>query len=248
MHPFTIALILITLSELRTGGAAPFIANHQASLTGHAAGAGDIRAAHSLSLSYPSTHASVRLGNHVSPSSVSSPPTFEIHPLTSPSSHLTPTRILASNATYTLILTDPDATSRADPAMAEMCHWILTGITLTKANASSQLEDGAYILELSTEIGVEGKVTELVEYLPPSPPPKTGDHRYVFVLLAPQGDEAGRKLTKPKDRQHWGYGKVGKGVGNWARENGLVAVGKLVLPVLEVVIEDVWKNSNLTLK
>ena len=45
MLAFTIALILITLSEIRTGGAAPIIANDQASLGGHAAGAGDIRAA-----------------------------------------------------------------------------------------------------------------------------------------------------------------------------------------------------------
>ena len=119
---------------------------------------------------------------------------------------------------------------------------------MTSANASSGLDDGAYILELSSEFGVEGQVTELMEYLPPSPPPKTGDHRYVFVLLAPDRDEAGGELTKPKDRPHWGYGKVGKGVGKWARENGLVAVGKFALYVLKVMVETVWKNSKLNPK
>lgn len=132
--------------------------------------------------------------------------------------------------------------------MAEMCHWIVTGITLTSVNASSGLDDGAYILELNSEFGVEGHVTELMEYLPPSPPPMTKDHRYVFALLAPDGDEAGGELTKPKDRPHWGYGKVGKGVVEWARENGLVAVGKSAIDVLEAVIEAAWKNSELNLK
>ncbi len=64
-------------------------------------------------------------------------------------------------------------------------------------------------------------------YLPPTPPPKTGYHRYIFVLLAPATEEGIHgELTKPKDRPHWGYGKVGAGVREWANENGLVAVGK----------------------
>lgn len=124
----------------------------------------------------------------------------------------------------------------------------MTGITLKSANASSGLEDGAYILELSSEIGLEGQVTEVMEYLPPSPPQNTGDHRYVFVLLAPDGNQAGRELSKPKDRPHWGYGKAGSGVGKWARQNGLVAVGKLALHVLRVVIEAVWMDGKLSLK
>ena len=89
-------------------------------------------------------------------------------------------------------------------------------------------KENAYTLQLSpTEFDAEeGGLTELVEYLPPSPPPKTGDHRYVFVLLAPEGEGGARKLKKPKDRPHWGYGKVGKGVGDWADENGLIVVGE----------------------
>ncbi len=78
------------------------------------------------------------------------------------------------------------------------------------------------------EIGI-CNVTELISYLPPSPPPNTGFHRYVFVLLAPAANddrdiEGG--LKKPKERSHWGYGKVGKGVRRWAKDNGLVAVGE----------------------
>ena len=52
-------------------------------------------------------------------------------------------------------------------------------------------------------------------------------HRYVFVLLASETQEGiTTELTKPKDRPHWGYGKVGAGVREWADENGLVVVGK----------------------
>ena len=64
-------------------------------------------------------------------------------------------------------------------------------------------------------------------YIPPSPPPKTGYHRYVFVLLAPAADaDSSKDLKKPKDRPQWGYGKVGAGVREWALENDLVAIGK----------------------
>ena len=73
-------------------------------------------------------------------------------------------------------------------------------------------------------------LTELMSYIPPSPPPKTGYHRYVFVLLAPQDPkDGGKKLEKPKDRPHWGYGKVGAGVREWAKDNRLVPVGKYMV-------------------
>ena len=71
-------------------------------------------------------------------------------------------------------------------------------------------------------LDLKAQADELMSYLAPSPPPKTGKHRYVFVLLA--GPE-GAKLKKPEERPHWGYGKVRHGVRNWAEENGLVAVG-----------------------
>ena len=56
---------------------------------------------------------------------------------------------------------------------------------------------------------------------PPGPPPKTGYHRYVFLLL--EGDNT--NLTAPEDRQHWGFGKKGHGVRDWAEKEGLEVVG-----------------------
>ena len=85
----------------------------------------------------------------------------------------------------------------------------------------------------------ETRLTELVEYLPPSPPPKTGDHRYVFALLAPVGDGGAGELKRPKERPHWGYGKVGKGVSDWADENGLTVVGEYALMIRGDRVADV---------
>ena len=189
----------------------------------------------SLSLSYPSNHRTVSLGNKIPPSDTSTAPIFEIHSLSSPSS-LSPTRTLASNKTYTLVLSDPDATSRADPVKGQMCHWIATGISLTSRNSSEGIEEeSAYTLEMYPHAeGVVGNVVkQLMDYLQPAPPKGTGKHRYVFVLLASEdGGEGKKELTKPEARPHWGYGTMGKGVREWAAENNLVTVGKLSFLVI----------------
>ncbi|MCJ1263149.1 hypothetical protein MMC22_003019 [Lobaria immixta] len=174
-----------------------------------------------VDLSYPSSHSSVNLGNSISPSNVSTSPNFEIHSIRNADS-LVPTPTLPSNVTYTLVLTDPDATSRSDPVMAEMCHWIVTDISIQ--------EPTSYSIEtvestLGAQVGRASNPVELVSYLPPSPPPNTGSHRYVFVLLASKVKNGHLNITKPVDRPHWGYGKVGKGVRTWAEENELTVLG-----------------------
>lgn len=105
-----------------------------------------------------------------------------------------------------LTLTDPDAPSRDDPKWSEMCHWIV---------AARSPKD----------------VTEVVEYKPPGPPPKTGKHRYVFLAwIAANKTTKALDLQKPKDRQHWGYdpdvdGDAGRvGVRKWAKDHGLMPV------------------------
>ena len=67
-----------------------------------------------------------------------------------------------------------------------MCHWLVSNIT--------------YTTSLDKDLP-----NELFNYQPPGPPPKTGPHRYVFVLLAGNATDAG-KVKSPSDRQHWGYG------------------------------------------
>ena len=177
----------------------------------------DFKPTFSLVLSYPPTHDHVFLGNVLPPSNVSSRPVFEIHAL---SPNPTPTQ---KNATYTLVLTDPDATSRAEPVKAQMCHWIVTGLRLEPKDNSD-----AYMLDTqATNEQRSSALPELMSYFPPAPPPKTGYHRYIFVLLAPKNSQkSGADLQKPADRPHWGYGEEGAGVEEWADDNGLEAVGE----------------------
>jgi len=159
----------------------------------------DFTPSYAVVVSYASSHESVQLGNDIPVSAVDSRPTFEFHALS-------PDEPADKNKTFTLILTDPDAKSREKPKMSEMCHWIMTNLTTPVP------------WSLNTLRSKEG---ELVKYLPPSPPPKTGKHRYVFVLLEGKTEH----LTAPKDRPHWGYGKVRHGVRDWAEENDLEVVG-----------------------
>jgi len=90
------------------------------------------------------------------------------------------------------------------------CHWILTNLT-----NPVPLDPSVFYTFLG---GHEG---ELIPYQPPTPPKKTGKHRYVFVLL--EGETA--NLKAPKGRPHWGYGKVRHGVRDWVKDNDLTVVG-----------------------
>ena len=167
----------------------------------------DFEPTYDIDLAYPKAHESVRLGNDIPVKAVSKRPTFTFHSLVP-----TPTK---KNSTFTLVLTDPDATSRADPAKSEMCHWILTNLTLPSATNSIAFDTGIPMDVFKSKEG------ELKSYYPPAPPPKTGKHRYVFVLL--EGDS--KSIRPPKERPHWGYGKVRHGVTDWAKDNDLNVVG-----------------------
>jgi phosphatidylethanolamine-binding protein len=202
-----------------------------------------------LALTYASEkdgQTNVLLGNTIPVKLTTARPIFQVSTFERPS--LSPTKTLAENKTYVLALTDPDATSRADPVKAQMCHCklcitegvrislmksgIATGVRLSKINATEGLQgggDAAYALDMSISSGKLGAeaVEELIEYMAPAPPKKTGKHRYVFVLLEPEeGSGLKDDLAKPKDRAHWGYGKDGErpGVMEWAKDNKLTPV------------------------
>ena len=161
----------------------------------------DFKPSWHIDVAYPKNHEQVLLGNSIPVSAVQSRPVFTFRNLNVLSS------ADSKDSIFTLILTDPDAKSRAKPKMSEMCHWIITNLTAS-AHDPSELT--------SLELG------ELVEYLPPGPPPKTGPHRYVFVLL--KGKKASG-LKAPAERPHWGYGKKRHGIRDWASENDLKVVG-----------------------
>jgi len=165
-----------------------------------------------LKVSWPSNN-TAQLGNTIKPDELQDTPTVELNDDTTSST----ASKKSSSMKYTIALTDPDAPSRDNPEWSEMCHWIATGISVS---SSSSLQD------LPEQVYASTKLKEIMKYKPPGPPPKTGKHRYVFLVFAPaNGTTKKLSLTKPDDRQHWGTGKERHGVRDWAAENELVAVG-----------------------
>ncbi|XP_048368885.1 phosphatidylethanolamine-binding protein 4 [Sphaerodactylus townsendi] len=65
---------------------------------------------------------------------------------------------------YVLLMVDPDAPSRADPKFCYWRHWLVTNIR------GADLKRGK----------VRGHV--LSDYIPPTPPPQSGYHRYQFQI------------------------------------------------------------------
>jgi len=156
-----------------------------------------------LQPTFPSKHGKVSLGNTINPSQTKEPPAVQI---ICPSKH-------PASGPFTIILTDPDAPSRSNPKWSEICHWIVTAPAL--GSNPSEIESGEEHYSISSGLN------EIVEFKPPGPPPKTGYHRYVFLLFSGENGN----LTAPEDRQHWGFGKKGYGVKNWAEREGLEVVG-----------------------
>ncbi|XP_043653523.1 protein D2 [Drosophila teissieri] len=93
---------------------------------------------------------------------------------------------------YTLIMTDPDAPSRAEPKFREFKHWILANIH------GNDLESGDAI----------------AEYIGSGPPQGTGLHRYVFLLYKQSGklefDEERVSKKSRKDRPKFSAAKFAK--------------------------------------
>ncbi|KAI0111525.1 PEBP-like protein [Daldinia grandis] len=148
------------------------------------------------------------LGNTVKVDDVQDEPTITVRRSHSSSS----SGEKRSGVTYTIAITDPDAPSRDNPEWSEFCHFVAAGVDIPSSESAA--------LRLSS-------LKDIMPYKPPSPPPKTGKHRYVFLLFAPaNGTTDPLYLTKPEDRKHWGTGKARRGVRDWARKNGLKPVGE----------------------
>ncbi len=166
------------------------------------------------------------LGNTLKPEQVQNEPIIALHDMQASSS---PRALLARNVSYAVILTDPDAPSRDHPRWAEYCHWIATGVL---APALCDPKEPAPCAPVLTDLD------EVVKYRGPSPPEKTGKHRYVLLaFIAGNGTTDRLHVSKPGNRKRWGYSygsgygrdttaKKTKGVREWADENGLVPVGE----------------------
>lgn len=75
---------------------------------------------------------------------------------------------------YTVLLVDPDAPSRSNPAMRSFLHWA--------------------VVNVPGEDRPRGDT--LVDYMGAAPPPGTGLHRYVFLVYQQKGRVDVAKMDK----------------------------------------------------
>ena len=110
--------------------------------------------------------------------------------------------------TYVVTLTDPDTSSRDNPELSEICHWIAAGVPLSSDSVSI-----LPTFEVSRPKAMKS-YEEIMEYKPPGPPPKAGKHRCVFLAFAPANGTSqplnSLNLTMLSGRQHWGLGRRGR--------------------------------------
>lgn len=195
-----------------------------------------------LTITYPESHVSVSLGNKLLPNETQTAPVVEVSCPLGFGYHrqdlLSGAELMAEDESlesasrtakhsaeddkglgpFTIILTDPDAPSRKNPKWSEMCHWIAA--LSTPVQSPTTTTSSAVSFEMPPYMEV-GSPIDILPYEAPGPPPKTGYHRYVFLLFS--GDNT--NLTVPTNRRHWGLGKKGMGVKEWAKMQGLQAVG-----------------------
>uniref|UniRef100_A0A0W0F8D0 PEBP-like protein n=1 Tax=Moniliophthora roreri TaxID=221103 RepID=A0A0W0F8D0_MONRR len=95
----------------------------------------------------------------------------------------------SGETTYTLVMMDPDAPSRADPKFKEFRHWVISGLK-SPADSSRETEN---LVALKTK-------PSTTPYRPPGPPPGSGIHRYTLLLFQePRGG-----YTIPKGAKEYG--------------------------------------------
>ncbi len=109
---------------------------------------------------------------------------------------------------FTLAMTDPDAPARSDNKFSEILHYLAIDVPLNTFTA----ENTSSTDQLSTA-DLKGKT--LYHYIPPGPRPKTGKHRYVFLLFK---QTPGVTPQAPKDRRNWGTGIRGVGAAEYAEK------------------------------
>jgi phosphatidylethanolamine-binding protein (PEBP) family uncharacterized protein len=153
----------------------------------------------------------------LTPSRLKDTPSFN---LTSPLPKLAPRN---EDQVFVMAISDPDAPSRGDPKNGEFRHYLAK----YRCAASNVVTT---VLELK-------HAEDLKSYTPPAPPQGTGPHRYVVAAFTAEDDDDGddddenestikREFSTPRSRKHWGYGKEGRGLGRWAKENDLKAIGE----------------------
>jgi len=133
-----------------------------------------------FSVVWPNGKAAV-LSDYLSREDTLEEPDVNFVPLT-----VTDVPAVIQDVTYTLVMTDPDAPSRADPKYRQFRHWVITGL---KAPVPGAENPSAVKTKTST-----------TPYRPPGPPPGSGIHRYTFLLF----EEPAGGFTVPESAPEYG--------------------------------------------
>ncbi|GAA5993407.1 hypothetical protein JCM10908_002652 [Rhodotorula pacifica] len=81
-----------------------------------------------------------------------------------------------TDATYTIIMTDPDLTHKNDKVAGQVRHWLQSGVKFDKTSKRSAAAFSS---------------TAVNDYVPPSPAYGTGKHRYTFIAAKEPAGYAG---------------------------------------------------------
>ncbi|KAG8965157.1 hypothetical protein FRC03_000864, partial [Tulasnella sp. 419] len=113
----------------------------------------------------------------------------------------------STSATYTIVLTDPDAPSRHDQKFGQWRHWVLPGLKPELGQSTVNSAPESNTTAPYQELQVSKTLEAATPYVGPGPGPGTGVHRYVLLLFKePEGytilaeDVGGH--TK-EERRHW---------------------------------------------
>lgn len=173
-----------------------------------------------LMIQYKDSDKEVTMGNTLKPEDTQERP--EIHfTLNLSEEELTKDIKIGKEDRFTLVVTDPDAPTRGDEKWSEYCHYLVKDIKLNEFGVEGNGQEG---VENLTTVDLKGQ--ELVPYMGPGPPPKTGLHRYVFLLYKQLGGDCPgakgyAKLVESHERACWGTGVPSSGADEYAKANNL---------------------------
>ncbi|KAG8801326.1 hypothetical protein FRC16_000753 [Serendipita sp. 398] len=92
-------------------------------------------------------------------------------------------------SSFTIVMADPDAPSRADPKYGQWRHWVQPGLKpadIIGALADATRTEQSVEVQTSEETSIPFATKELdaaTPYLGPGPPEGSGEHRYTLLLF-----------------------------------------------------------------
>ncbi|KAI0794945.1 phosphatidylethanolamine-binding protein [Abortiporus biennis] len=123
-----------------------------------------------FSIVYPGGR-EVLLGNEFTVEETTDEPSIDFTPLNMPTEQAA-SEDAGDEVSYTLAMVDPDAPTRAEPTYRSFRHWLITGLKSPRGTASKTSDLSALQSKAAT-----------TPYRPPGPRPKSGIHRYTFLLF-----------------------------------------------------------------